>query len=167
MLRLVSDRQAPQDEAVLFWFNYALTSLFHFCRRSAPCALDCRVILSSRNGNNRSSRGRQADRQIASDRVGPPPVNIDTRVQIAVVPASVPEILQNAPARVAEGELSALPTPVLPARIERKKANRKTARSPKNGRQSSGVSAFPFDLVNERFRRLADFAELHVVTKPF
>jgi hypothetical protein len=50
--------------------------------------------------------------RIASDRVGPPRVDIDTRVQIAVVPASVPEILQQAPARVAEAQLSVpLPTP--------------------------------------------------------
>ena len=49
--------------------------------------------------------------RIASNRVGPPRVDIDTRVQTAVVPASVPEILPQAPARVAEGQLSApLPT---------------------------------------------------------
>ncbi len=78
--------------------------------------------------------------QIASDRVGPPPVNIDTRVQIAVVPASVPEILQNAPARVAEGELSALPTPVLPARIERKKT--KIAKRPDRQRMAANRQGF-------------------------
>ena len=60
--------------------------------------------------------------RIASDRVGPPRVDIDTRVQIAVVPASVPEILQQAPARVAEAQISApLSTPASPVRIERKK----------------------------------------------
>jgi hypothetical protein len=49
-------------------------------------------------------------------------VDIDTRVQIAVVPASVPEILQQAPARVAEAQISApLSTPASPVRIERKK----------------------------------------------
>jgi hypothetical protein len=60
--------------------------------------------------------------RIASDSVGPPRVDIDTRVQIAVVPASVPEILQQAPARVAEAQISApLSTPASPVRIERKK----------------------------------------------
>src|SRR5260370_41121599 len=49
------DRQTARDVAVYFRLDYALTSLFHFCRRSTPCALDCRVILSSRNGNNDSS----------------------------------------------------------------------------------------------------------------
>jgi hypothetical protein len=61
--------------------------------------------------------------RIASDRVGPPRVDIDTRVQTAVVPTSVPEILQQAPARVAEAQLSAPPpTPAAaPFKIERKK----------------------------------------------
>ena len=60
--------------------------------------------------------------RIASNRVGPPRVDIDTRVQTAVVPASVPEVLQQAPARVAEGQLSApLPTAVVPVKIQRKK----------------------------------------------
>ena len=57
--------------------------------------------------------------RIASNRVGPPRVDIDTRVQTAVVPACVPEILPQAPARVAQSQLSApLPTPI---KIERKK----------------------------------------------
>jgi hypothetical protein len=60
--------------------------------------------------------------RIASDRAVPPRVDIDTRVQIAVVPASVPEIPRQAPARVAENQLSAsLPPAVLPAKIGRKK----------------------------------------------
>jgi hypothetical protein len=60
--------------------------------------------------------------RIASDRVGPPRVDIDTRVQIAVVPESVPEILQPVPAPVAEAQLGApLPTPAALVRIERKK----------------------------------------------
>jgi hypothetical protein len=60
--------------------------------------------------------------RIASDRVGPPRVDIDTRVEIAVVSASLPESLQQTPARVAETQLSApLPTPAAPVRIERKK----------------------------------------------
>src|ERR1700682_3711594 len=61
--------------------------------------------------------------RIASDRVGPPRVDIDTRAQTAVVPTSVPEILQHAPARVAAAHLSAPPpTPAAaPFKIERKK----------------------------------------------
>jgi hypothetical protein len=60
--------------------------------------------------------------RIASDRVGPQRVNIDTRVQTAVVPTSVPDILPQTPARDAEAQLSAsLPTPAAPVKIERKK----------------------------------------------
>ncbi len=61
--------------------------------------------------------------RIASDRVGPPRVEIDTRVQTAVVPASVAVIPQQAPARVAEAQLSApLPTPAAaPTKIAHKK----------------------------------------------
>jgi hypothetical protein len=40
--------------------------------------------------------------RVASERAGPPRVDIDTRVQSAVVPASVPEIPQQASARVPE-----------------------------------------------------------------
>jgi hypothetical protein len=39
--------------------------------------------------------------RIASDRVGPPRVDIDTSAQAAAIPASVPDIVQ-APAQVAE-----------------------------------------------------------------
>jgi hypothetical protein len=61
--------------------------------------------------------------RIASDRVGPPRVDIDTRAQTEVVPTSVPEILQQAPARVAEAQLSAPPPTraAAPFKIERKK----------------------------------------------
>ena len=60
--------------------------------------------------------------RIASDRVGPPRVEFDTRVQTPIVSASVPEAPQQAPARVAEAQISApLSTPASPVRIERKK----------------------------------------------
>ena len=60
--------------------------------------------------------------RITSDRVGPQRVDIHTRVETAVVPTSVPEILQQAPARVAEAQISApLSTPASPVRIERKR----------------------------------------------
>ena len=83
--------------------------------------------------------------RIASDRVGPPRVDIDTRVQTAVVPASVPEIPQQVSARVADGQFSApLPTPVLPARIERKKT--RIAKRPDRQRMAAnpqGLQPFP------------------------
>jgi len=57
--------------------------------------------------------------RIASDRVGPPRVDFDTRVQAAVVPTAAAEIPRLAPALVAVAQLSApLPTPI---KIERKK----------------------------------------------
>jgi hypothetical protein len=95
--------------------------------------------------------------RIASDSVGPPRVDIDTRVPItvvpaAVVPASVPEVsphaaevLPQSPARVAQAQLRApLPTRVLPARIERKKT--RIAKRPDRQRMAAnplGVQAFP------------------------
>src|SRR5258708_16982191 len=84
--------------------------------------------------------------RIASDRVGPPRVDIDTRVQIAVVPASVPEILQQAPARAAESQISApLPTPAAPVRIERKKT--RVAKRVERQRMAANPQGFqPFHL---------------------
>jgi hypothetical protein len=84
--------------------------------------------------------------RIASDRVGPPRVDIDTRVQIAVVPASVPEILQQAPARVAEVQISApLSTPAAPVRIERKKT--RVAKRVDHQRMAANPQGFqPFHL---------------------
>jgi hypothetical protein len=79
--------------------------------------------------------------RIASDGVAPPRVDIETRVQIAVVPASVPEIPQQVPARVADGQFSApLPTPVLPARIERKKT--RIAKRPDRQRMAANPKGF-------------------------
>ena len=85
--------------------------------------------------------------RIASDRVGPPRVDIDTRVQAAVVPTSVPEILQQAPARVAEVPLSAtLPTlAAAPIKIERKKT--RVAKRPDRQRMAANPQGFqPFHL---------------------
>jgi hypothetical protein len=79
--------------------------------------------------------------RIASDRVGPPRVDIDTRVQTAVVHASVPEILQQAPPRVAEGQLVAqLPIPTPPAKIERKKM--RIAKRPDRQRMAANPPGF-------------------------
>jgi hypothetical protein len=62
--------------------------------------------------------------RIASNRVGPARVDIDTRVQTVVVPTSVPEVPQDAPPSVVEAQLSAPhPTPAAaPIKIERRKA---------------------------------------------
>ena len=85
--------------------------------------------------------------RIASVWVGPPRVDIDTRVQTAVVPTSVPEILQQAPARVAEVPLSAtLPTlAAAPIKIERKKT--RVAKRPDRQRMAANPQGFqPFHL---------------------
>jgi hypothetical protein len=84
--------------------------------------------------------------RVASDRVGPPRVDIDTRVQSAVVPASVPEIPQQASARVPDVQLSAsLPTPAAPVRIERKKT--RVAKRADRRRMAANPQGFqPFHL---------------------
>jgi hypothetical protein len=85
--------------------------------------------------------------RIASDRVGPPRVDIDTRVQTAAVSTSVPAILQQAPARVAEAQLSApLPAPAaVVIKIERKKS--KVAKRPDRQRMAANPQGFqPFHL---------------------
>jgi len=81
----------------------------------------------------------------ASDRVGPPRVDIDTRVQTAAVPTSIPEVLQQAPSRDAEPQLSApLPTPAA-AKIERKKT--RVAKRPDRQRMAANPQGFqPFHL---------------------
>lgn len=78
---------------------------------------------------NRSDVARPVIR-IASDRVGPPRVEIDTRSQAAAIPASVPDIVE-APAQVAEARPgSSTPTPAVAIKVERKtvaiKVERKT-----------------------------------------
>jgi hypothetical protein len=80
--------------------------------------------------------------RIVSDRTGPPRVDIDTRVQTAVVPTSVPEILQRAPARVAEAQVSAPPsTPAAAAiKIERKKTT--VAKRPDRQRMAANPQGF-------------------------
>jgi hypothetical protein len=82
--------------------------------------------------------------RIASDRVGPPRVDIDTRVQIATVPASVPEILPQAPVRVAEVQHAAPPSkPEVPIKIERKKT--RIAKRPERQRLAANPQGFqPF-----------------------
>jgi hypothetical protein len=80
--------------------------------------------------------------RIVSDRVGPPRVDIDTRVQAAVVPTSVPDIPQQAPAHDAEVRLSAsLPIPAAPIKIERKKP--RVAKRPDRQRIAANPQGFP------------------------
>src|ERR1019366_327391 len=83
--------------------------------------------------------------RIASDRVGRPRLDIDTRVQTAVVLALVPNILQPASARVAEVQLNApLPTPAAAGiKIERKKT--RVAKRPDRQRMAAYPQGFqPF-----------------------
>jgi hypothetical protein len=83
----------------------------------------------------------------ASDRVGPPRVDIDTRVQTAAAPTSIPDILQQAPTPDAEAQLSApLPTPAAaPIKIERKKT--RVAKRPNRERMAANPQGFqPFHL---------------------
>jgi hypothetical protein len=80
--------------------------------------------------------------RIKSDRVVPPRIDFDTRVQIAMVPAPVPEILPQAPVRVADAQVSAPPrAPVLPAKIERKKT--RIAKRPDRQRMAANPQGFP------------------------
>jgi hypothetical protein len=80
--------------------------------------------------------------RIASHRVGPPRVDIDTRVQTEVVPTPVPDILQQAPAHVAEAQLGAsLPTTAAaPIKIERKKT--RITRRPNRQRMAANPQGF-------------------------
>jgi hypothetical protein len=88
---------------------------------------------------NRGDAARPVIR-IASDRVGPPRVDIDTRVQAAVIPASVPDIVQQAPAPVAEARLGATPpTPAVAVKIERKT---RVARRPDRQRMAANRQGF-------------------------
>jgi hypothetical protein len=84
--------------------------------------------------------------RVVSDRMGPPRVDIDTRVQALVAPTSVPAILQQAPVRDAETQLHALlPTPAAPIKIERKKT--KVAKRADRQKMAANPQGFqPFHL---------------------
>ena len=71
-------------------------------------------------------------------------VDIDTRVQAAVIPAAVPDVVQQPPAQVAEAQLGApLPTPAVTVKIERKKT--KVAKRPDRQRMAANPQGFqPF-----------------------
>ena len=73
--------------------------------------------------------------RITSDRVGPPRVDFDTRVEAAAIPVPAPDPelvadnLEQAPARVAEARpVAQTPTPAVAVKIEHKKT--KVARRP-------------------------------------
>jgi hypothetical protein len=80
--------------------------------------------------------------RIASDRVGPPRVDIDTRSPAAAIPASIPDIVE-APAQVAEARpgSSAL-TPAVAIKVERKT---KAAKRPDRQRMAANPQgSLPF-----------------------
>ena len=82
--------------------------------------------------------------RIASERVWPPRVDIDTRVHAAVLPSSVPDIAQQAPARAAEAQPGEHPPSVaVLVRTERKKA--RVAKRPTRLRMAANRQGFqPF-----------------------
>jgi hypothetical protein len=87
---------------------------------------------------NRSDVARPVIR-IASDRVGLPRVEIDTRSPAAAIPASIPDIVK-APAQVAEARPgSSSPTAAVAIKVERKalaiKVERKTKAAKRPDRQ--------------------------------
>ena len=80
--------------------------------------------------------------RIASDRVGPPRVDIDTRSPAAAIPASIPDIVE-APAQVAEARPgSSAPTPAVAIKVERKM---KAAKRPDRQRMAANPQgSLPF-----------------------
>ena len=83
--------------------------------------------------------------RIASDRVGPPRVDIDTRRQTVLVPVLVPDPLPQAPAREAEPQPAAPLLTSAPIRIERK--NARIAKQPDRQRMAGNPQGFqPFHL---------------------
>jgi len=81
--------------------------------------------------------------RIASDRVGPPRVEIDTHVQDAAIPASIPDIAQQVPARVAEARLGASPQPrAVAVKTERKTRVAKRPDSQKVAANPQGFQPF-------------------------
>ena len=82
--------------------------------------------------------------RIASDRVTPARVEIDTREQSAVIPASVPDVALQTPAPVTQARVGApLPTPEATVKIEQKKT--KVAKRPDSQRVAANPQGFqPF-----------------------
>lgn len=84
--------------------------------------------------------------RIASDRVSPPRVDLDTSRQTVAVATPVPDLQQQAPVRKAAAQLVApLPTPAAPIKIERK--NTKIAKRFDHQRMAANPQVFqPFHL---------------------
>jgi hypothetical protein len=88
--------------------------------------------------------------RIASDRVGPPRVDLDTSAQAVAIPVPVPDpvsvadSLEQAPARIAEARpVAQTPTPAVVVKIERKKT--KVAKRPVPQRVAANPQGFqPF-----------------------
>ena len=88
--------------------------------------------------------------RIASDRVGPPRIDFDTRVEVAAIPVpapdsvSVADSVEQAPARVAEARpVAQTPTPAVAVKIEHKKT--KVAKRPTPQRVAANPQGFqPF-----------------------
>jgi len=88
--------------------------------------------------------------RIASDRVGPPRVDLDTSAQAVAIPVPVPDpvsvadSLAQAPARIAEARpVAQTPTPAVVVKIERKKT--KVAKRPALQRVAANPQGFqPF-----------------------
>jgi hypothetical protein len=158
------------------WVNHARTSLFHFCRRSAPGALDWRVTLSFRTGGNHPSRRPPAGHP---DRVGQrgsttgglrySRANRSRSRSCSGNSAASAGARRGKPACHARPAYGTAPNPRIAYEdTAQENENRKATRSSENGRQSSGVSAFPsgfsvfpLNLVNLEFGHPADFVELH------
>jgi hypothetical protein len=95
--------------------------------------------------------------RIASDRVGPPRVDLDTSAQAVAIPVPVPDpvsvadSLEQAPARIAEARpVVQTPTPAVVVKIERKKT--KVAKRPAPQRVAANPQGFqPFPSTWWRF----------------
>src|SRR5437868_11632388 len=88
--------------------------------------------------------------RITSDRVSPPRIDFDTRVEAAAIPVPVPDpvplpdIAQQAPAQIAEAQpFAQTPTPAVAVKIEHKKT--KVAKRPAPQRVAANPQGFqPF-----------------------
>jgi hypothetical protein len=94
--------------------------------------------------------------RITSDRVGPPRVDFDTRVEAAAIPAPatnpglVADNLEQAPARVAEARpVAQTPTSAMAVKIEHKKT--KVAKRPAPQRVAATLGFQPFRSTSWRF----------------
>jgi len=107
-------------------------------------------MVFSGNGNDHTRDVAKPVIRITSDRVGPPRVDFDTRVEAAAIPApaadrvSVADSLEQAPTRVAETQpVAQTPTPVAAVKIEHKKT--KVAKRPAPQRVAANPQGFqPF-----------------------